>query len=257
VAWVLLVRAAFLALASAPLDPRAPFAGALAALTAPRFVALVGGLAAGGLLCGAALRVAFLAGALPTLAAGAAGAREARFATGVAYRTPAVLAAAVLGVVLDLAAAILSWTLLLAALRVTVHVAGGAGSPALAAAVALAAVIALAVPVAHAAVADAAVARAGAAGEGPGAAYAGATRRFLARPGSFVLGALVFGALAAFAPAAVEAFGGGITGIVSGAPPLLLAAPSAIVGLAAAAIAAALDLWWLGTVASLALAEER
>lgn len=254
---VLLVRAAVLALTRQPLDPSAPISGVLEAATSPRFVGLVGGLFLGGLLCGAALRIAFLAGAFPTLAAAASGRRGPVFASGVAYRTPAVLATAALGFVVDVAGALFSWTLLLAALRITLHVAGGSGSAPLAAAVALAVVLALAVPLCLSTVSDTAVARAGVAGEGAGRAFAGATRRFLARPGTFLLAAMLFGLAAAFGPASVEGFGGGITGLVAEAPPILLAAPTLVVALAAAVLAAAIDLWWLGTVAALGVGEDR
>jgi hypothetical protein len=121
--------------------------------------------------------------------------------------------------------------------------------------VALALVLAVAVPLALSAVADAAVARAGVMGEGPARAFAAATRRFLARPGTFLLAAMLFALAAGFAPASLEGFGGALTGAFAEAPPALVAAPTLLVGIAAAAVAAAIDLWSLGTVAALSVAE--
>jgi len=101
IAWVLVARGAILSLSRSPLDPGAAAQGALATATSPRFLALVGGLWLAGLLCGAALRIVWLAGALPTLGAAAAGVGGApRFAAGVAYGTPRVLGTALLGLVL-------------------------------------------------------------------------------------------------------------------------------------------------------------
>src|SRR6266542_4143034 len=77
VAWVVLLRAAVLAAPRRPFDLAAPVQGALAALVAPRFVALVLGLALAGLAVGAALRVTAHAaerGGSPLLAAAVASA---------------------------------------------------------------------------------------------------------------------------------------------------------------------------------------
>ncbi len=258
VAWTLVARGALLALSRRPLDPGAALAGAVATATSARFLALVGGLWLAGVLCGAALRVVWLAGALPTLGGAAAGEAGApRFASGVAYGTPRVLATALLGLVLDLAAGLFAVTLALAALQVTLHVAGGNGSAALAGAVAAALTLAIAVPIALSVVADAAVARAALRAEGPGRAFASAARRFLARPGTFLLAAMSFGFIAALAPATVEAFGGAATGWMRDAPALVLAGPNLMLAVAAAGVAAAVDLAWLGTLAALAAAEAR
>jgi hypothetical protein len=253
VGWVLVARGAMLAVSQHPLDPGAALGGALATATSPRFLALVGGLWLAGLLCGAALRVVWLAGALPTLGAAAAGVGGApRFAAGVAYGTPRVLGTALLGLVLDLTASLFASALALASLHITMYAAGGNGSTPLAAAVAAALTLAIGVPVALSVVADAAVARAAIRAEGPGAAFAAASRRFLARPGTFVLAATIFGFVAALAPATVEAFGGVATGFARGAPALVLLGPNLMLAVAGAAVAAAVDLAWLGTLAALA-----
>jgi hypothetical protein len=255
VAGVLVARAALGALARHPLDPFAPAQGAAALLGAPRFLALVGGLWLAGAALAAALRVAYLAGALPTLGGAMAGAPGPRFAPGVAYAFPRVLAAAALGLVLDLSGGLFGWTLALGAVAVTARAAGGGGSPLLAAAVAGALTLAVAVPLALSVVADAAVARAALREEGPGRAFAASGARFLARPGTFLLAALSFGIVGAVAPGAIEAAGGLVTGFAQGSTPLLLLGPNLMMALLAALAAAAVDLAWLGTVAALATAE--
>jgi hypothetical protein len=248
----LLARAALLAFAARPLDADAPIEGALAALSSPRIAALLAGLWLAGTLLGAALRVAWLAGALPTLAGAMAGAPGPRFATGVASAFPRVLAAAALGVVLDLAGGLFGWTLALASLRVSAHAAGQGGGALLAAAVALALALALGVPLALGALADAAVARAALRSEGPGEAFAAGTLRLLARPGSFVLAAAGFGFLAVVGPASVEALAGTAAGFARGADPIVLLGPNLVVAAVALLVAAAVDLWRLGTFAALA-----
>jgi len=257
VAAVVLARGALLAVSRHPLDVAASLEGALAPLGAPRFLALVAGLWLAGTALGAALRVAYLAGALPTLGGAMAGAPGPRFAAGIAFGLPRVLASASLGLVLDLSGGLFGWTLALSAVRITGRAAGQGGSPLLAAAVALALTLALAVPLALSAVADAAVARAALRGEAPGSAFAESGARFLARPGTFVLGALAFGVAGALAPVAVETAGGLLTGFARGVSPLVLLGPHLMLALLAAVIAAAIDLAWLGTVAALACAEER
>jgi hypothetical protein len=257
VAAVVIGRAALLSVARHPVDPTAPVEGVLAALGAPRFVALVAGLWLVGIVLGAALRVAYLAGAFPTLGAAMAGAPGPRFAAGVSFGFPRVLASAGLGFVLDLSGGLFGWTLALAGLGVSAHAAGQGGSTILAGAVALALTLALAVPLALSAVADAAVALAALCAEGPGAAFAGSGGRFLARPGTFLLAALAFGLAGAFAPGAVEAAGGLVTGFAHGVPPLVLLGPHMMLAVLAAAVAAAIDLAWLGTIAALACAEDR
>jgi hypothetical protein len=258
VGWTLVARGALLALSRSPLDPGAVIEGAIATATAPRFLALVGGMWLAGALCGAALRVVWLAGALPSLGAAAAGANGSpRFAAGVAYATPRVLGTALLGLVLDLAASLFAFTLALGSLRITIRAVGGHGSAPLAAGVAAALTLAVAVPLALSVVADAAVARAALRAERPGEAFASAARRFLARPGTFVLAATIFGVLGAIAPAMVESFGGIATGFARGAPAIVLLGPNLMLAVAGAAVAAAIDLAWLGTLAALVCAIER
>lgn len=257
VAWVVLVRGVTLALTRRPIDPFAPVAGGLAALESPRFIALVVGLFVAGLAVGAALRVAYVAGALPTLAGAMAGAPGPRFATGIAANFPRVLAAAALGLVLDVSGAVFGGTLALASWHISTRAFSGGASPLLAAAVALALTLAVVVPLALSTVADAAVARAAVREEGPARAVAAAATRFLARPGTFMLTALSFGVAAIVAPGIVEGAGGVFTGFASGAQPLVLLGPQLMLAAVALAVAAAVDLVWLGTVAALACGEDR
>jgi hypothetical protein len=258
VLWGLLVQAAFLAARDRPLDPLAPVQGALDALGSPRLLAIVGGLWVAGALVGGALRVAWVAGAVPVLGGAMAEAPGGtdRFAEGLAYGFPRVLAAAALALVVEVSGGLFAAALVLGAARL------GTGAPAvapalLAGAIALALVLAIAVPVALSAAADAAVARAALRQEGPAESFAGATRRFLARPGTFVLAALVFGAAGLLAPASIRAFGNVATGFARGARPLLLVGPSLMMGLLALVVAAVLDLAWIGMISALACAEDR
>lgn len=257
VLWLLMAQGAVGGFRARPLDPTAPIEGALATLASPRGLAVVLGLLGAGALLGAALRVAWIAGALPTLGAEMAGLRRApRFAPGLVYGFPRVLGTAALGLVLELSGAVFSWTLALAALWTSVYALGAGGSALLAAAVAAALVIALAVAPALSAVADAAVARAALRAEGIAEAFAGGTLRFLSRPGTFLLAALLFGLVGAFVPAVVQSFGGVATGFARGVSPVLLVGPELMLGLLALGVAAAVDLWWLGTIAALACGGE-
>lgn len=255
VLWAVLLRAAVLALGANPLDPRAPVEAALAALGSPRLLGLFAGLWLSGTLLGGALRVAWLSGALPTLGGAMAGAPGPRFAAGVAGGFPRVLAAAALAFAADLGGALFGATLGLAALAVTAEVAGQGGGGLLAAGVALALTFAVAVPVALGALGDAAVARAALRAEGPGTAFAASTRRFLARPGAFVLGALAFALAAALGPASVETLAGAATGFARGVDPVVLLGPNLVVAVLGLLVAAALDLWRLGTFAALGCGE--
>ncbi len=251
VGWAVLARSAVIAATRRPLDPLAPVEGLLATVTAPRFLALVAGLWLAGIAVGALLRIAYVSGALPTLGAAMAGAEGPRFASGIAFGFPRVLAAAALGFVLELSGALFALTLAGAALRISSSLAGSGGSPLLAAAVALALTLAVAVPSTLSPIADAAVARAAVYGEGPGEAFAEAGARLLARPGTFVVAGLAFGAAGLLAPGLVAGLGSAATGF-GYANPLVLVGPNLMVATASAAIAAAVDVVWLGTVAALA-----
>lgn len=250
-------RGALAAFRDRPFDPSAPLEGAVSAIAAPRTVALFLGLWAAGALLAAALRVAWIAGALPTLGSLVSGAPEGpRFAAGLAFGFPRVLATAALGLVLDVSGALFSWTLGLAALRVSLHAAVEGGTLLLAAAVAAALTVALSVPPSLSSLADAAIARAALRAEGPGRAFAGSALRFLSRPGTFVLAGLAFGLAGVIVPTAVQSFGGLATGFTRGVSPLVMLGPDLMLGLLAVGLTAAFDLWWLGTVSALACGGE-
>jgi hypothetical protein len=259
VAWMLLAKGAALAASRHPfpfLAPRAPLEGALAVAASPRFVALVAGLWLSGAALGAALRVAWLAGALPTIGATLAGIddRAPRFAAGVAWELPRVLAAAALGWVLELAGGGFGATLGLAVLRIGTQQYGGGPVP-LAAASAFALTLAIAVPMALSIVADGAVVRAALRGDGPVRAVAAAGARLLGRPGPLLAGALAFAVTGTAAAAMVRAAGGIATGFAAGRPELL-AGPQVMIAAAGALAALAVDLWWLATLAVLVCAED-
>jgi len=258
VAGTLVAAGAFEAAGANPFSVAAPIAGALAVLGSPRFVGLVVGLWLAGSLLGAALRAVYLAGALPTLGGALAGEAQPppRFASGIAWGFPRVAGAALLGWVLDLTGGLFAGTLALAAFRVGF---GGqaTGAVGFAAAAAAALVVGVAVALALSVTADAAVARAALRGEGPAHAVAAAAGRLLARPGTFLLAGLAFGALGAVAAGGVRSIGGIATGFASDLDPMLLAGPELMVAVAGALVAAFLDLWWLGTIAVLAGSEER
>jgi hypothetical protein len=256
VAWAVLLRSALLAHQRHELSPVAPLEGVLAAATAPRFVALVAGLWLAGVAVGAALRVAYVAGALPTLGGALAGVPGPRFAAGVAFGFPRVLAAAALGLVVEVSGGLFSATLVLAVVQINAVASRGGGSPLLAAAVALALVLAIAVPLALSAVVDAAVARAAIRGDGPAHAFVEGGARFLSRPGSFVLGALTFGLAAVAGQGFVAGAGSVTTGFATAVAPVLALGPQLMVAALGASVAAGVDLVWLGTVAVLACGEE-
>jgi hypothetical protein len=257
--WAVAAEAAYQAARTRPLDPLAPLAGVAAAATSPRVVAIIVGLSLAAAVGGGLLRVAWLAGALPTLGgalSGTAGGAD-RFAAGVARELPRLLATAALALAARTAGALFALALGLGALRISVAAAGGAPSPLLAAAVALALTLALVVPLGISAASDAALARTALCGEGPARAFAGAARRLLLRPGAFLLGAIAFGGLGALAPASAHSLGNAMTGLAAAASPAAMVGPALLLAALAAGVATALELAWLGTVATLACGEER
>jgi hypothetical protein len=254
-AWALVLRAALGAASRQPLDLAAPLGAAAAVVGSARFLGIVGGLWLAGALTAGALRVVWIAGAVPSLGAAMGGrpSGPAGFAEGVASTFVRVLPAAVLGFLLELGGALFAAAVALGTVLMAVRASGAAGGEAtgLAALTALALTLALGVPLALSTVADALVARAALRAEGAATALAGATRRFLSRPGAFLLGAMLFGAAGLAAQLAVQAFGGVATGFARGVPPLALLGPRLWLGVLSAGGAAVVDLLWLGTVAVL------
>lgn len=260
-AWVLLWRAVQSAAAKDPGSLVAPLEGAIAMVTSPRFLGVVGGLWLGGALVAGALRLAWIAGAVPTLGAVMAGQPRgtAGFVEGVAEGFGRVLPAAVIGFVLELTGTLFAASLVLASALLL----GNQGTPGaaavlgLAAATAFALVLALAVPLALSTASDALVARAALLREPAGIALAAVARRFLSRPASFLLGAMLFGAAGFAVQLAVRSFGGIATGFALEAPFLVRLGPELMIGVLAAFLAGVLDLVWLGTLAVLSSGESQ
>jgi hypothetical protein len=252
---LLLARGAVAAAEAHPFSREAPLAGLAFVARQPRFVLLVAGLWAAGALLGVLLRLAWVAGSLPTLAGalGPAPDPTPRFADGVAHVLPRLVPVAFLGVLLHLTGGLWALTLVLAALRISA-VAAGTGPAWLAAPVALALVLAIAVPLALALLADTALVRAAVRGEGPGAALARSAERLVARPAAYLLAAFVFGAAGLATGAALQALGSATTGFLPAAP-LLVLGPRLMLATLAAAVAAALELWWLASLTALATHE--
>lgn len=242
----------------APFSPLAPLEGAAAVLSSHRFLFIVGGLWAAGLLLSGALRVLFLSGALPTLGARLAGVDPTRrFAPGVVWGFPRQLGTWLLATAMELGAAgylvavAVSAGRLAAAPERSLHPLLLAPSGALALAVGIAGLLGSRV------LGDAAAARAAILAESPAEAFAGAVRRLLARPGAFLLGA-IWAAFAAAAASALlqpaSALLAGVAGRVDGA---VMLGPQAMLALLGVAGAAAVDLAWLATVGVLACGEAR
>lgn len=253
---LLVVRGAVEGARFAPLSGEAPLAAALLVAGSPRVVALVLGLALAGALLGGALRLAWLAGSLPTLA-GALGPSPSpvpRFADGVAHAWPRLLPLLGLTWLMELGGAGFSAALLLGALRITLT-AAGTGPAWLAAPVALALVLAVVVPVSLSIVADAALVRAAVRGEGPATALAHGVERFVRRPAVFLLGGLLFTAAGLVATVGLSSLGSAATGFAPGGAGGVLLGPQLMLGALAATLAAALELWWLASLTALSTHE--
>jgi hypothetical protein len=251
VAAILPVEGAVRAARRSPLTLTAPIDGALSVLGSGSYQALVGGLLIVGVLAAGLLRVLFLAGALPTLGASLAGGDGSRrFAAGVVWGFPRQLATWLLSALADAAAA----GFLLAGIAGALMVTGAQGRHPVLAAVLGAAVLAigLAEMLAARVLGDVAAARCAILGEGAAQAFAGATRRLLARPGALALGGIA-AVMAGMAAAAALQPAASVLGVAAArlhGPPLL--GPQLMLGMFAVLAAAAVDLAWLGTAAALA-----
>lgn len=255
VALILLARGAVAGLRAAPFDGRAPLEGMLFVASQPRFLFLVLGTWAAARLLGLALRLAWVAGALPTLAAALQPVPDGapRFAAGVAYGLPRLVPVAFLGWLMEVGGGGFALALVLGALRIS-GVAAREGTAWLAAPVALALTLAVAVPLALSVLADLALVRAGARGEEPLEALASAARRLVGRPSAYLAAALLFGLFGLVGAAALQGLGSAATGFAAGSPGLLLGPELMLAALSAAAGAAA-ELWWLASLAALATHE--
>jgi hypothetical protein len=234
--------------------PRPAAIWTVAALTSPRVLAIAMGLWLAGWLLWGALRAAWIAGAMPILAARLSGAPERpELAAGVAWRFGPVAAATVVGSLLDLLGHLLVAATALGATALYARAQGSPQPAAVALVVAAAATAAVFLAVALSALADTAVARAAAAGEGPATALAGALSSVLARPAAFVAAALGVALAGALAVASLESAASLATGFARPVPPVLLAVPGVLVAAVAAMLAAGVELWRLSALATLAL----
>jgi hypothetical protein len=253
---LLLARGAWRAQQLGPFSPESPLLGAAWVATQPRALALVGGLSALAALLGWLLRLAYLAGALPTLA-GAMGTETGpgpRFAEGVAWGLPRLLPTAVLGLAIEWTGQLLLGGVALAALRIS-GVAVGSGRLALAPAVAGALVLGLLAALLASVVADAALVRTAVRGDGPVEAVLQAASRVVQRPSASLLALLGFGLLSLVTTAVIQSLGGVATGFATGAPALVTAGPWLMLAALAATVAAALELWWLASLTALTARE--
>lgn len=256
VALLLLVRGAWSALELAPYSLEAPGRGMAHVATQPRALALVAGLGALAALLGWLLRIAYLAGALPVLAGamGSEAERRPRFAAGVAWGLARLLPTALLGLAIEWTGQLVLAGTVLAALRTSV-VAVGSGRMALAAAVAAALVLALLVALLTSVIADAALVRTAVRGDGPVEAVVQASTRVLARPSATLALLLGIGLVSLVTSAAIQSVGGLATGFATGAPAPVTIGPALMLAAVSATAAAALELWWLASLAVLAARE--
>jgi hypothetical protein len=237
--------------------PLGAVSGALVALATPRAIAIVAGLFFSGQLLAAALRTAYLAGALPVLGARLAYApAERRFARGLGYGFARLLGTALLALALDLVGQLLALAWVVGALAITAQRLRG-GHPfapaALVAGACLAAVLALvAVPLAG----DAALARAAIAGDAPARALWEGVLRVARRPAAFLALSLSLAVVTLSVFATLQGASAAALAATRGAPALLVAGPQLMAAVLSAAIAALVDLWRLGAIAALACGDD-
>jgi hypothetical protein len=232
--------------------PAAAAEGAVAVATSPRFLAIAAGLWASGVLLGGALRVAWIAGALPTLGRSLAGLPPAPvFAPGFARGFARLLPAALVGVLLEAAA---SAAAVAAVLGAALLARESTRLPLLAAALAAAALSGAALLALTAtALADATAARAALRGEGPGRALARAAQRFARRPAAFLCVGLAtaLGGWMLAGASQTTILASAATG-ARAVPALVALGPQLMAWVAGLAIAAAIELVRLGASALLA-----
>lgn len=227
--------------------PAAAAQGVLLTLGSTRFLSIAAGLWLCGLLLAWALRVAWLAGALPTLGRDLAGAPRAPvFAPGLAYGFARLLPSAVVALLLELCAAIA-----LPAATVGAVLVARRGSPFLAAPLAAAALAgALLVAFSASALGDAVLARTALRGEDAPRALARAAIRFARRPAAFLAVALT----ATLAELVLVGSTRGLAAVAgaSASHPLVALGPQLMASALALAVAALVELWRLGASAVLA-----
>jgi hypothetical protein len=234
--------------------PGAAALGVELVLGSARFLAVAGGLWVGAVLLASALRVAYLAGALPTLGAELAGApRQPRFAAGFARGFAALLPTAIVAFVAELLASGVILALALAVALVGARL-FDAGRGILAAAVTAACLAAaLLFHAAVSALGDAALCRAALRGEGAAAAFGRAALRFGHRPAAFLLVGVVATAIGTVLGGSADALAAlGAGAAAAQVSPWLTVGPQLMAAALAALMAAVVELWRLASTAVLA-----
>lgn len=255
-AWYVAGLAAVRSLGEDP-RPGSVLAEVVGALTAPRTAAVLLGLWASAALLGAAMRAAWLAGALPSLGPALAGERQAEplFARGVAYGFPRLAATAALAWLVELLGAAFAGTVVAGSLAIAWRARDLRAGLAVAAVVAAALASAAAVLLVLGVLADSALGRAALRGEGPARALGQAALRVARRPAAFVLVGLAVALSGALAAGAIQGFAGVATGFARGRVGWLLLGPDLVVAVVAALVATWVELWRLGALAALACAD--
>ncbi len=234
-------------------------AGVLAAVAgvwaSPRARSIALGLWLAAVLVWGALRVAWVAGAMPAVAwrlSGRSGPRPA-FSSGAAWRFSRVLPVAAVALLLDLAGRVLVLLAFASAFVVGMRVQAGGGSASAAFVAAFALTTAAFLGACLSVAGDAAVARAALGGEGPLQAIGGALLAVGRRPAAFLAAILAVAIGFALATGAVQAFLGVMASAASRGPRSLALFPQAIFGVATAYLAALAEAWRLGALGVLAL----
>lgn len=238
--------------AAAGPDPFSALEGALLALTSPRTAFIAGGLWLAGHLLRGALRVLWLAGALPTLGEALAGREAPAFAAGAVWGLWRVLPTAVLGFLLEALALGSALGAVVGAVAVSARLAGRGGQGGSALIVALALTSAVAAPLLAGLLADAALCRCALRGEGPARAFARAALRLGRRPSAFAAAALAVAAAALVLGGSIDLVTSAALQLAAaGAPAVLLAVPQLGAAALGALAAALFELWRLGAIAAL------
>lgn len=208
-----------------------------------------------GLLLWGALRVAWVAGAMPLVAWRLSGRRgeQPTFAGGMAWRFHRVLPAALVAVILSGCGQAMLLLVGLGAVRVgaQAQASGAPGALAFVAAGALAASALLATSLSV--LGDVAVARAAMGGDGPAGALSGAVRSFLSRPSAFLVAVLAVWLATALAAASVQGVLGALAGSVRSGPRVMLLFPEMALAAIAGLVASGAEMWRLAAVGVLAL----
>jgi hypothetical protein len=238
--------------------PGAALAAVLAVWESPRFRSIAIGLWLVGVLLWGALRVAWVAGAVPLVAWRLAGSRgeEPVFAQGAAWRFHRVLPVAVLALLLDLSGRAMVLAAALGVLAVGSRAQGSASPGAAAFVAALALAVSAVLAASLSAVGDVAVARAAIAGEGAGRAVGGGVRAFLARPAAFLVAVLAVWLATGLAAGSVQGALSALGSVAQRGPPALQFLPQMLLAVLAALLAAGAELWRLAAVGVLALSRQ-